>query len=228
MWYAFFYMVAFALCFVALPLGIIVGLLTFLHQGGSEDAEEMRIKREKDDHYDLMKRRWYEPLDTKFLKIKKYDHFEWLNERIDDFEYRCNGVSFFDKRDSSYWSDIYNENTKNLLPDKDSYIKICKFLKRKPVRELIEDWDIYLAQEKEEIEYERNSQFKKYKQTQEQIADAKLLVIELLSKGHSRQEIEEILRKDFLKVSVRNGEWTISKTTPWTGGAKVIKVTFRP
>jgi hypothetical protein len=228
MMYILFYIIAFGLCFVALPAGIILGLFTYLHQLGREDQIEYDEKRKKDELDDLMRSRWYEPLDKKFLKIKQYDHIEWLDERINDFEKRYNGVSFFDKSESSYWSDIYYENTKNLLPDIDRYIKICKFLKRKPVNEIIEDWDIFLKQEKENIEYEKRYQLESYERRKEEINDAKLLVIKLLSDGYSRQDVEEKLRENFLNVSVRNGEWTISGTSPWTGGAKVIKVTFRP
>ena len=62
----------------------------------------------------------------------------------------------------------------------------------------------------------------------QEIRDAKKLVIKLLKEGHSRQRIEEKLRDQFLKVSVKNGEWTIKGTTPFTGGAKTLKIAFRP
>ena len=46
--------------------------------------------------------------------------------------------------------------------------------------------------------------------------------------NNKRQDVKEKLRENFLNVSVKNGEWTISGTSSWTGGAKVIKETFRP
>ena len=60
------------------------------------------------------------------------------------------------------------------------------------------------------------------------IRDAKKLVIKLLKEGDSRQTIEDKLRDQFLNVSVANGEWTIKGTTPFTGGAKTLKITFTP
>ena len=223
----FFYIIAFILCFVAPPVGIILFLLTWLHESDSgENGIKGKIKKDELDA--LMRSRWYIPLDKKFLKIKKYNHIEWLEDRLNDFEQNYNGVSFFDKSESYYWSDIWNKNTQNLFPDTDRYIKICKLLQRKPVKEIIEDWDIFLRQEKERIDYEKSRQLESYERRKEEINEAKLLVIKLLSEGYSRQNIEEKLREKILNVSVRNGEWTISATSPWTGGAKVHKVTFRP
>jgi len=224
----FFYVIAFVLCFAAPPVGIILFLLTLLHETDTGEQSSLKSKRKKDELDALMRNRWYDPLNKKFFKIKKYNHAEWIEDRLNDFEQNYNGVSFFDKSESYYWSDIFNNNTKNLFPDKDRYIKICKFLKRKPVKEIIEDWDIFLIQEKEQIEYEKRYQLESYERTKEKINEAKLLVIKLLSKGYSRQRVEEELRKEILNVSVRNGEWTISATSPWTGGAKVHKITFKP
>jgi hypothetical protein len=223
----FFYIIAFILCFVAPPAGAILFLLTWLHESDSGE-NGIKGKLKKDELDELMRSRWHIPLDKKFLNIKKYNHIEWLERRLNDFEKNYNGVSFFDKSESYYWSDVWNENTMNLFPDTDRYIKICKLLRRKPVKEIIEDWDIFLRQEKEQIDYEKRRQLESYERRKEEINEAKLLVIKLLSEGYSRQNIEEKLREKILNVSVRNGEWTISATSPWTGGAKVHKVTFRP
>lgn len=223
----FFYIIAFILCFVAPPVGAILLLLTWHHESDSGE-NSIKGKQKKDELDVLMRSRWHIPLDKKFLKIKKYNHIEWLEDRLNDFEENYNGVSFFDKSESYYWSDIWNKNTQNLFPDTDRYIKICKLLQRKPVKEIIEDWDIFLRQEKERIDYEKSRQLESYERRKEEINEAKLLVIKLLSEGYSRQNIEEKLREKILNVSVKNGEWTISATSPWTGGAKVHKVTFRP
>jgi hypothetical protein len=222
----FFLIVASVLVFIAPPIGIILWFITAFSVWNKEEKEELKYKAEKDKHYDLMKERWYRPLDKKFLKIKKYNHVEWLTSRVDDFEKQYSGVSFFDKSNSYYWSDL---NSENLFPDKAAYIKICKFLKRKPVREILEDWDLFLKQEIEQKEYDREYYQKSIEDEKQKIRKSKQLVIKLLKEGHSRQSVEEKVRDQLLNVSVRNGEWTItSVASPFTSGAKHLKITFTP
>ena len=210
------------------PAGIILYLLIWGHHTSKDDKKEMKSKADKEMLDDLMRSRWYKPLDKKFLKVKKYNHIEWLKDRVDDFENKYKGVSFFDRSTSYYWSDIWHENTKNLFPDKYQYIKICKFLSRSPVQEIIEDWDIFLEQETEQKEYSHKFMLKSLEDKKDEIRNAKLMVIKLLKEGYSRQRVEEKLRDQFLNVSVTNGEWTIKGTTPFTGGAKTLKIIFTP
>jgi hypothetical protein len=224
----FFLIVASILVFYNPLAGFILFFLTAFSIGNKEDKEEMQSKTDKDRHYDLMVDRWYYPLDKKFLKIKKYNHIEWLSDRVDDFEKQYKGVSFFDKSNSYYWSDVKSENTKNLFPDKAKYIKICKFLKIKPVPEILEDWDLFLEQEIEQKEYDEKYMLESLERKKQEIRDAKKLVIKALKEGDSRQTIEDRLRDQFLNVSVKNGEWTIKGTSPFTGGAKTLKIIFTP
>ena len=53
------------------------------------------------------------------------------------------------------------------------------------------------------------------------------IVVPYLS-GQFTEKLKEKLRDQFLNVSVASGEWTIKGTTPFTGGAKTLKITFRP
>ena len=108
-----------------------------LHETDIGEQSSIKSKRKKDELDALMRNRWYDPLNNIFFKIKKYNHAEWIVDRLNDFEQIFNGVSFFDKSESSYWSDIFNNNTKNLFPNKDRYIKICKFLKENQSKKLL-------------------------------------------------------------------------------------------
>ena len=224
----FFLIISAILVFVNTLAGFVLFFLTAFSIWNKDDKEEMQSKADKDRHYDLIGDRLYHPLDKKFLKIKQYNHIEWLKDRVNDFERQYKGVSFFDKSNSYYWSDVKSENTKNLFSDKAAYIKICKFLKRKPVPEILEDWDLFLEQEIEQKKYDEKYMLESLERKKQEIRDAKKLVIKLLQEGHSRQSIEEKLRDQFLNVSVASGEWTIKGTTPFTGGAKTLKITFRP
>ena len=224
----FFLIVAAILVFVNPLIGFALFFLTAFSIGNKEDREVMQSREDENRHYDLMVDRWYYPLDKKFLKIKKYNHIQWLTDRVDDFEKNYKGVSFFDKKNSYYWSDVKNENTKNLFPSKSKYKKICKFLSRSPVPELLEDWDLFLEQEVEQKKYDQEYMLGSLEDKKKELIEAKSLVIKLLKEGHSRQSIEQRLRDQFLNVSVKNGEWVITGTSPFTGGAKTVRVTFTP
>ena len=84
--------------------------------------------------------------------------------------------------------------------------------------------NIRLEQKKYDQEYMLESLENKKKELRE----AELLVIKLLKEGHSRQSIEQRLRDQLLNVSVKNGEWIITGTSPFTGGAKTLRITFTP
>ena len=186
------------LIFIMPPAGIALFIVSyFMITREARDESREQDKLSVKEYYESIK--WQRPLDkTTINTLKKIDklwktkdseqkHFEWLQRQVDQFESEYKYEYADISRPKSKFEDI-----NFLFNSPDKYKAICKFIDKKPIFELIEDWKV------NDLRYENQLNIESQERrlyVNKVVLEAKSLVIELHQDGLSREEIIKKVKK---------------------------------
>ena len=199
---------------------LVIGIGLFLYIKRSEQKQwkisgEKELKNKQYEHYKSL--RIDDPVSEETIslatRLKEYsNHQKWLKEilKVLEEEYKIHNLDIFSSNGVNLSEK--HEDVDNVFNNSGQYEKICKYLQRRPIKELQEDIENKLNNS-EDSEEEKDLQA--IKKNREELENLKNRVLSLIYEKRDRPEIIKIIKKENkdkenFKIWCENQVWNIN------------------